>query len=340
MSRLHELRHPAAVDLGPRNRCRFHRRGAQTGRWLAVWLLLATVGLCLPGRAQVVFSNDFETNTDGFTASGSLTNLSRVQRPTDSGGPSSTNTSMWLGKIGDGVAKGGTNEEVVTLALTNLIAGATYTVAFDLMIGASWDGAASGYGPDCWRFSVDGQRLVDTIFSNVKQGVNAGAYSPQRYSDTNYATPTGPDVDRFTGADAFWSANADGNYANDYAIYYFGHGAGNPMLSFTATNSSATLQFVRYGSSADSSDEYWALDNVLVTGAVAPRRPTLSIERHADNVTLSWLTNALGYQLQAVAALPGQGNWLTVETNPPVVGAFFVVTNPISGTALFYRLAK
>ena len=54
---------------------------------------------CNPVEVQVVFSNDFETDTHGFVADGSLTGLSRVRLPTDSGGPTSTNTSMWLGKL-------------------------------------------------------------------------------------------------------------------------------------------------------------------------------------------------------------------------------------------------
>jgi hypothetical protein len=239
-------------------------------------LVALTAGLLgSAASAQVVFSNNFETDTAGFTAGGSLSSLSRVTLPTDSGGPASLNTSTWLGKIGDGVAKGGL-DEIVQLNLAGLVAGSTYFVNFDLLIGASWDGAANGYGPDSWRLTANGTTLVDTIFANGAQGINFGAYSPQRYTDQNYTNPNGPDVPRFTGADQFWSADQGGNYANDYSIYYFGHGAGNPVLSFVASSSTAILQFSRYGSSSDSPDEYWGLDNVSVVGQSAPTSPSLT----------------------------------------------------------------
>jgi PEP-CTERM motif len=229
-------------------------------------ILPALILLCLitPADAEVIFSNDFESDTTGFVVGGSLPGLSRVVLPTDSGGPNSSNKSMWLGKLGDGIGKGGA-DEIITLPLTGLQPGTSYTVSFDLLIGASWDGAAGGYGPDSWRFAVDGTRLVDTIFSNVQQGVDAGAYSPQRYTDTQYTNPNGPDVPRFSGADASYYEVP--GYANDYAIYYFGHGAGNPVLSFQSASTSATLEFARYGNTGDSADEYWALDNVVITGA-------------------------------------------------------------------------
>ena len=219
-------------------------------------------------KAQVVFSNNFEIDTGGFTAGGSLSGLTRVLLPTDSGGPSSPSKSMWLGKLGDGVPKSPSADEVVTLPLSGLVSGQTYSVQFDLLIGASWDGAAGGYGPDSWRFVVNGTRLVDTIFSNAQQGVDAGAYSPQRYTDSSYSSPNGADVPRFTGVEASYYTVP--GYADDYAIYSFGHGNGNPILRFQATASTATLEFVRYGNTSDSADEYWALDNVRVTGTSAP----------------------------------------------------------------------
>ncbi len=233
-------------------------------------LFVLTAGLLSSAAsAQVVFSNNFETNTAGFTAGGSIAALTRVTLPTDSAGPASTNTSNWLGKVGDGVAKSPGSTEIVRLNLAGLVSGATYLVNFDLLIGASWDGAAGSYGPDSWRLTANGNILVDTIFANGAQGINFGAYSPQRYTDLNYTNPNGPDVARFTGADQFWSANQDGNYANDYSIYYFGHGAGNPVLSFVSSGTTAVLEFSRFGGTFDSPDEYWALDNVSVSGVRA-----------------------------------------------------------------------
>ncbi|MFL5327605.1 MAG: PEP-CTERM sorting domain-containing protein [Gemmataceae bacterium] len=245
---------------------------------LFTWALTLAVSVALLptfASAQVVYANDFETNTAGFSPGGSITSLTRTSLPTDSGGLSSPNQSTYLGRLGSGIAKSGSIDEIATLSLTGLSAGTNYSVAFDLLIGASWDGSANGFGPDSWRFAVNGVRLVDTTFSNGQQGVNVGAYSPQRYSDTTYTSTTGPDFPRHTGADFAFSPN-NTNYSLDYSIYLFGRGVGNPYLEFTATSSTATLEFARYGNTTDSSDEYWALDNLQVTAVPEPSSMALA----------------------------------------------------------------
>ena len=157
----------------------------------------------------------------------------------------------------------------VTLSLTGLATGTQYNVMFDLFIGASWDGSAFFYGPDEWALTADSGAmitpLVDATFSNCSPFI-CGAPSPQTFSN---ATPlgglAGPTFPVQTGAAAGFDSS--GNYSLDYAIYYFGHGAG-PILSFTAGASTATLTFERKPiASGDSPDEYWALDNLSVSSA-------------------------------------------------------------------------
>lgn len=224
---------------------------------------MATSALGVP-----VYSNDFESGIGAFTNAGAQPALTLYSLPTDGGGVNGPNQSMWLGRMGYGIAKGPANKEIVNLTITGLVAGSTYTVSFDLLVGASWDGAASGYGTDNWYFAVDGTRLIDTSFSNGDQGRDYGAYSPQRYTDSNYLTPAGPDVLAFTGAE--FSRREGPGYSGYYGIYYFSHGAGNPVLTFTAASSTAILEWARYSGAnnfGDSGDEYWALDNVVVDGA-------------------------------------------------------------------------
>lgn len=213
-----------------------------------------------------IFSQGFESDSSGFVAAGALSSLSRTSLPIDGAGLSSLNQSLWLGRLGDGVGKSLANPEIVRLSLAGLTPGIRYAVDFDLLIGGSWDGAAIGYGADAWYFSVNGSRLVDTLFSNGDQGIDYGAYSPQRYSDTNYLTPAGPDRSAFAGAEYYRKEGV--RYAGYYGIYYFGHGAGNPVLTFTATDTSAILEWSRYNDVLnfnDSPDEYWALDNVKIS---------------------------------------------------------------------------
>jgi hypothetical protein len=280
---------------------------------LGICALGALLGLAFaPGAsAQIVYSNNFELNTAGFTAGGSLTSLTRATLPIDGGGPSSPNTSTWLGKLGDGVAKSSTLQELATLSLSGLTPGHVYTVSFDLLIGASWDGdAPAPYGPDQWRFSVDGTNLVDTTFSNLQQGVNAGADSRQTYTDTNFASGTsGTLVSRFTGADFSFTRNQDGFYADDYSIYWFGHGAGNPVLDFTPGGTTATLQFARYGNTTDSPDEYWALDNVQV--AAVPEPATLAL------LVVGSVCTSLARLALCRSCAPSQQRKLSARSVPP-----------------------
>ena len=236
-------------------------------------VLVLTLAASHAAAAQV-YSNNFESagsENNNLSASGTLTTLSRFSRPTDGGGLGSANQSMWLGALGSGVAKG-SGPETVTLSLSGLTAGSTYNVAFDLLIGSSWDGSAGYYGPDRWSFSAVGSssttKLIDATFSNCGLSNElCGAYSPQSYSDaTPLAGPSGVFAAE-TGADYFWDYSYD--YSQDYGIYYFGHGTGNPMLSFIADGSTQSLVFQREVGPGDSDDEYWALDNIVVTGDVA-----------------------------------------------------------------------
>ena len=233
----------------------------------------ASVASCLfasCAAAAPVYSNNFESGTTGFTSAGVLPALTRFSLPTDGGGLNSANHSMWLGRLGYNVAKSVSSKEIVNLTVSNLVPGTSYTVSFDLFIGASWDGSASSpYGPDSWRFAVDGVRLVNTTFTNGNAGQEYGAFSPQRYSDTTYTSLTGPNFPKFTGADASFTTGGT-NYGLHYAIYRFGRGVGNPILSFVATSTSANLEFARFGNTADSGDEYWALDNFEVSPVPEP----------------------------------------------------------------------
>lgn len=231
-------------------------------------LALLCAGPLAQSQAATVSSNDFESNTTGFTSSGSLSTLTLFSLPTDSLGLASPNQSMWLGRLGSGVAKSGSQDEIVTTTVTGLTPGVAYDVAFDLFIGASWDGSAgSPYGPDSWRFAVDGVRLIETTFTNGNAGQEYGAYSPQRYSDATYTSTIGADFPKFTGAEEFFTTGGT-NYGQHYAIYRFGTGAGNPVPTFIATGTSATLEFTRFGNTADSGDEYWALDNFTVAPSI------------------------------------------------------------------------
>lgn len=212
-------------------------------RMFMVFMLMTMA--TLSANAVTVYSNDFELNTNGFSnnATGTL--------PTDAMG----NNSTWLG------GNGSFTNTSVTLSLNGLTVGKVYNISFDLFLGGTWDGSAS-FGPDFFRLASSSSGfLVNATF-----GVAAAPTTKtQTYSD---ATPLGggPFL-HGEGADVLVFSGVIPN------IYYFGHGAGNPMLSFTASAATETLTF----SSSDAqgiSDEYFALDNIIVSTNAPPVPPT------------------------------------------------------------------
>lgn len=225
--------------------------------------------------ANVIYSNNFEINTDGFSTT------STTVIPNDGSGFSNpVNTSTFLGQFA--------GNDSTTLSLSGLTAGMTYNVAFDLFIGRTMDGNTvySGFpqfGPDGWSLTTNALQptLIDTTFLNVvigdgTPGTLAG-YS-QSYSDNN---PVGPgNFAAFTGADirrddlSVPPNNSD--FLDRYSLYFFGHGAGNPVIQFTATGSTADLVFAGFNMQS-SNDEFWALDNVTVSSNAVPEPTSLAL---------------------------------------------------------------
>lgn len=239
-----------------------------------------TAMACLPASGGTVYFNDFETPataTRNLVAGGTIAGfLATTTLPADNGGLSSANQSTWLGQLGAGVSKNVNTPETVTLSLDGLLVGSTYNVSFDLLIGSSWDGSANYYGPDEWSLTANSggsSTLIDATFSNCGlTNALCGANSPQTYSDsTPLGGITGTTFAPTTGAD--FANDSSLNYGQDYAIYYMGHGAGNPVLNFVAGDTSATLVFQRTSGSSDSGDEYWALDNISVTEQTSSATP-------------------------------------------------------------------
>lgn len=191
---------------------------------------IALVVLSVSTHAAVVYSNDFEANANGF----SLT--SRVALLNASTG---STTSMFLGRF--------TNDSP-TLTLAGLTPGATYSVGFELYIGATMD------GNEPWTLKTgSGGTLINTTFAN---------FGGQNYSDTNFLAPPGVQFPPKTGADVGQDLASN---TDDFTIYYFGKGTGNPILSFVApATGSQTLIFAGAGMQ-EPADEFWALDNVIVT---------------------------------------------------------------------------
>ncbi len=68
--------------------------------------------------------------------------------------------------------------------------------------------------------------------------------------------------------------------------------------------------------------------------------PLLSATEANNQIVIAWPTNSAGFTLQSSPDLNSAANWTNLASNPPVLGLQFVVTNPISGGAQFFRLKK
>jgi hypothetical protein len=199
-----------------------------------------------PAGAVVVYSNDFETNANGFNVSSTLAG------PSDLVG----GTTTYLGSRTPPSTS-------ATLTLTGLTPGATYEIAFDVLIGGTWDGQGPNFafGPDF--FSMQSSSAGILVNATFRNGFPIGDPTPgQSYSD---ATPLGGGPFRTReGADLELNE----------AVYYFGHGAGNPILSFTAAATTETLTFGSSDGQGIAFDEFFALDNVVVTTDDVVAEPT------------------------------------------------------------------
>jgi len=65
----------------------------------------------------------------------------------------------------------------------------------------------------------------------------------------------------------------------------------------------------------------------------------LASTQAGNQLILSWRTNYTGFALQS-SSDPASGTWTTCSNPPVIIGGQFVVTNPISGTAGYFRLKK
>lgn len=200
----------------------------------AFTLLLFIATAAAPvAHAQVVYSNDFETNAAGF-------NVSDFETLPDGTGGNST----YLGSRTPPSTS-------AVLTLNGLVTGTTYEVDFDLYIGGTWDGSLN-FGPDSFTLtSSSSGTLVNATFRN---GFPIGDPTPsQSYSD---ATPLG------NGGLFRTREGADAELAEP--IYFFGRGAGNPRIVFTATGTTESLTFSSTNFEG-ATDEFFALDDVVVT---------------------------------------------------------------------------
>ena len=69
-----------------------------------------------------------------------------------------------------------------------------------------------------------------------------------------------------------------------------------------------------------------------------PPAPALGVKLSGKNATLSWPTNAAGYQLQGSSFLGAGANWSAVTNAPAIAGTNYSLSLPVTNHSGFFRL--
>lgn len=101
------------------------------------------------------------------------------------------------------------------------------------------------------------------------------------------------------------------------------------------TNGTYQFRFTVAGRNSASASYQLSFDYLRFTPATTA--PRLSVAASGSDVILSWPASAVAFRLEYSPAVPGV-NWSPVSAAPVVSGSTLVVTNPVAGEQVFYRL--
>ncbi|HEY3853780.1 MAG TPA: choice-of-anchor tandem repeat GloVer-containing protein [Verrucomicrobiae bacterium] len=144
------------------------------------------------------------------------------------------------------------------------------------------------------------------------------------------------------GTGAIFSLNTDGS--NFKTFYSFS--PGDPYHSYTNSDGADPQAGVilsdntLYGMTYDGGSTNGGTVFSLSLNSVSAMSPKLAIVLSGTDAVLSWTTNAAGFNLQSATNLSPQIIWTNVPTAPVMNSGQNTVTVPISGRAMFYRLAQ
>lgn len=192
----------------------------------------------LPAQADVVYSNNFSTNQDGFVG-GSI--------------ETSPSGESLLAHF---------QQSTTTLTITGLQANSNVSLSFTLDVIGSMDGNAGiGGGPgDFFNISLNGSQVFNYNFAN---------YGPGGGNSQSYPTNPSPILTDNNGTNTLgYSGFPDGGNGVQDSIYNF-NGTDNPLVTGTA-DATGTLVLVFSDLSNETYDnEHYGIDNVVVDGTFA-----------------------------------------------------------------------
>jgi hypothetical protein len=194
-------------------------------------IVLSTAALH-SARAQIIYSNGF----DGPV------------------GPEWSLTTTSVTPVGGRTFLGEFGNQTAVLTLSSLPAHTSVTVSFDLFIIQTWDGNDTSAGPDIWDLSVaGGPTLLHTTFQNPHNlFASSGQAYPDMYPGGQHPSGTGAAEINTLG------------YVDQGPLHL------GPMdmvyeLKFTFADADSVLALDFSASDLEASNEYWGIDNVVVT---------------------------------------------------------------------------
>jgi uncharacterized repeat protein (TIGR03803 family) len=341
------------------------RRGGTNGGWGTVFKI-STNGVLVS-----LYSFGSVQDTNGFpTLSLDGTGPHELVQGSDGNfyGTTECNAWVWLGSypVGNGtVFKISPNG-----ALTTLYAFGSITNASGVALDGEQPYAGLVQGNDGYLYGTThwgGTNDSGTVFKISTNGALTTLYSFGSIQDTNGVALDGanPNAALVQGSDGnFYGTTFSGGNTN--ANYSYGYGGGtvfkiSPSGKLTTLYSFGSVQDTNgapldganpqtglvqgndgylYGTtlSGGTNDVDFGGGGTVFRLAIVPD-PQLSIIPSGPYIIISWPTNFTGYILQTTPNLVSQ-IWTTNLPAPVVVNGQYTVTNPISGTQQFFRLAQ
>jgi uncharacterized repeat protein (TIGR03803 family) len=210
------------------------------------------------------------------------------------------------------------------------------------LYGTTGGGGNSGSGT-LFAINADGSGFTNlysfSALSSSAPYTNADGAFPDSSllltGNTLYGTAAGGGI---SGSGTVFALHIDGSGFTN--LYTFSATAGSPGRNNDGANPHGKLLLTGdtlFGTTAGGGTS--GNGTVFSINLSSASSPQLTITPAGANVVLSWPTNFTGFTLQSTTHLSSPG-WTTTFPAPVVVNGQYMVTNPISGTQQFYRLAQ
>jgi uncharacterized repeat protein (TIGR03803 family) len=200
--------------------------------------------------------------------------------------------------------------------------------------------------------------------SKLVQGSDGNFYGTTISSTVFKTNPTGgltnysflplidgrvPEAGLVQGRDGsfYGTTSAGGTYGYGTVFKFSTNWVFTSLYSFTGTNDGANPQAELVQGSDGSfygTTQFGGTNNAGTVFRLTIVPPQLTIIPSGANVVLSWPTNyagfTAGFTLEFATNLASPTSWQTNSTAPVVISGQNVVTNPITGTQMFFRLTQ